>query len=160
MGKHLIKHNNATPSWLALRNPHALLCCAISVALTATVGVERAYAEIDYRDTLYRDTLEKAVDPPGDIIVDAGKFFDVFAADQESYDNNLYRLNRATDVTALVGPNASRQDHINTVSAGLDRQWSPGSQGTNLRFRADDNRYAPKNELDEVSTHDRIVCYC
>src|SRR5882672_7901151 len=105
MGKHLTKHNSATPSWIAFRNPDAILCCAISIALTATVGAERAHAAIDYRDTLYRDTLEKAVDPPGDINVEAGKFFDVYAADQESYDNNLYRLNSVTDVTALIGPN-------------------------------------------------------
>jgi exopolysaccharide biosynthesis operon protein EpsL len=157
MGKHLIKHNNATPSWLALRNPHALLCCALSVALTATVGVERAYAAIDYRDTLYRDTLEKAVDPPGDIEVGAGKFFDVFAADQETYDNNLYRLNRATDVTALIGPNASREDHINTVSAGLDGQWTPGRQVITLDLRVDDNRYAQNNDLNNVSSSDRLV---
>jgi exopolysaccharide biosynthesis operon protein EpsL len=157
MGKHLIKHTNRTPSWPALRSPPALLCCAISVALTATVGVEQAYAAIDYRDTLYRDTLEKAVDPPGDIVVDAGKFLDVFAADQESYDNNLFRLNRATDVTTLIGPNASRQDHINTVSAGLDGQWTPGRQIVTLDLRVDDNRYAQNNDLNNVSSSDRLI---
>jgi exopolysaccharide biosynthesis operon protein EpsL len=157
MGKHLIKHNHATLSWLALRKPPALLCCAIAVALTATVGLERAYAAIDYRDTLYRDTLEKAVDPPGDINVDAGRFLDVFAEDQESYDNNLYRLNNATDVTALIGPNASREDHINTVSAGLDGQWTPGRQVVTLDLRADDNLYAQNNDLNNVSTSDKVI---
>jgi exopolysaccharide biosynthesis operon protein EpsL len=157
MGQHLIKRNDASPSWLALRNPHALLCCVISVALTATAGVEQAFAAIDYRDTLYRDTLEKAVDPPGDINVDAGKFLDVFAEDQESYDNNLYRLNDSTDVAALIGPNASRQDHINTVSAGLDGQWTPGRQIVSLDLRADDNRYAQNNDLNNVSTSDKLI---
>jgi len=122
------------------------------------LGVGRAHAALDYRDTLYRDTLEKAVDPPGDIIVDAGKIFNVFAADQESFDNNLFRLpTGVTDVSGTVGPNASREDHINTSSAGLEGQWNLGRQIVALDLRADDNRYASNTDLNNVSGSDKAI---
>jgi exopolysaccharide biosynthesis operon protein EpsL len=127
------------------------------VAMTA-VGAGRAYAALDYRDTLYRDTLEKAVDPPGDLNVDAGNMFTVFAADQESFDNNLFRLpSSVTDVSAAVGQNASRQDHINTSSAGLVGQWDLGRQIVALDLRADENRYASNTDLNHVSGSDRVI---
>jgi len=123
-----------------------------------TVGAEHAYAAVDYRDTLYRDTLQKAVDPPGDIDVNAGDFFNVYAADQESFDNNLFRLpSSVTDVSGAVGANASRQDHINSASAGLDGQWNLGRQIVAVNLRADDNRYARNTDLNNVSSSDKVV---
>jgi exopolysaccharide biosynthesis operon protein EpsL len=137
---------------------HSILWCATCVAAMTAVGAERAHAALDYRDTLYRDTLEKAVDPPGDINVDAGHFFNVFAADQESFDNNLYRLpTSVTDVSTAVGPNASREDHINAASAGLDGQWNLGRQIIALDLRADENRYANNTDLNNVSGNDKAI---
>ena len=136
----------------------SILWGATCVAAMTALGVGRAYAALDYRDTLYRDTLEKAVDPPGDINVDAGKIFDVFAADQESFDNNLFRLpTSVTDLSGTVGPNASREDHINTSSAGLDGQWGLGKQIVALDLRADDNRYARNTDLNNVSGNGKAI---
>ncbi len=141
-----------------LRIRHSILWGATCVGAMTAAGAGRAYAALDYRDTLYRDTLEKAVDPPGDINVDAGNVFNVFAADQESFDNNLYRLpTSVTDVSAAVGPNASREDHINTASAGLDGQWDLGRQIVALDLRADDNRYASNTDLNHVSGSDKAI---
>ena len=140
-----------------LRIRHSILWGTACVAAMSAVG-GRAYAALDYRDTLYRDTLEKAVDPPGDINVDAGNIFNVFAADQESFDNNLFRLpTSVTDVSATVGPNASREDHINTASAGLDGQWDLGRQIVAVNLRADDNRYASNTDLNHVSGSDSAI---
>jgi exopolysaccharide biosynthesis operon protein EpsL len=136
----------------------SILWGATCVAAMTVAAPERAYAALDYRDTLYRDTLEKAVDPPGDINVDAGNFFDVFAADQEAYDNNVYRLpTSVTDLSGIVGPNASREDHINTSTAGLDGQWDLGRQIVALDLRADDNRFASNTDLNNVSGTDKVI---
>jgi exopolysaccharide biosynthesis operon protein EpsL len=141
-----------------LRIRHSTLWGATCVAAMTALGVGPAYAAIDYRDALYRDTLEKAVDPPGDINVDAGKIFDVFAAVQESFDNNLYRLpTSVTDVSGTVGPNASREDYINTLSAGFDGQWALGRQIVVLDLRADDNHYASNTDLNHFSGSDKAI---
>jgi exopolysaccharide biosynthesis operon protein EpsL len=141
-----------------LRIRHSILWGATCVAAMTALGVGPAYAAIDYRDTLYRDTLEKAVDPPGDINVDAGKIFDVFAAVQESFDSNLYRVpTSVTDVSGTVGPNASREDHINTLTAGFDGQWAPGRQIVVLNLRVDDNHYANNTDLNHYSGSDRAI---
>jgi exopolysaccharide biosynthesis operon protein EpsL len=124
----------------------------------SAVSAQRAYAALDYRDTLYRDTLEKAVNPPGDLNVDAGNAFTVFAADQESFDSNLFRLpSSVTDVSEAVGPSASRDDHINTASAGLAGLWNLGRQTVALDLRADDSRYASNSDLNHVSGSDRAI---
>jgi exopolysaccharide biosynthesis operon protein EpsL len=124
----------------------------------SAVSIGRAYAALDYRDTLYRDTLEKAVDPPGDIDVNAGNVFTLFAADQLSFDNNLFRLpSGVTDVSGTVGPNASREDHINTLSGGLAGQWDLGRQIVAVDLRADDNRYASNTNLNHVSGSDKVI---
>jgi exopolysaccharide biosynthesis operon protein EpsL len=150
--------NDLKLHWGDLRIRHSILWGATCVAAMTALGVGPAYAAIDYRDTLFRDTLEKAVDPPGDINVDAGKIFDVFAADQESFDSNLFRLpTSVTDISGTVGPNASREDHINTPTAGLDGQWALGRQIVVLNLRADDNRYASNTDLNHFSGSDKAI---
>jgi exopolysaccharide biosynthesis operon protein EpsL len=83
-------------------------------------------------------------DPPaGD--PDRVKFY---AADMESYDSNLYRLpSYINDLSALVGSNASRQDFINTLYAGLDGQWLFARQIITLNLRVDENRFARNSNL-------------
>lgn len=77
--------------------------------------------------------------------------FDIYIADRLSYDDNLYRLPSSIDVTTLAGPNATRQDHINTVSAGLDDQWPFASQSVGLKLRADENRFDRNDALNNIS---------
>jgi hypothetical protein len=75
----------------------------------------------------------------------------VYVADRLTYDDNLYRLPSLVDVTSRVGPNATRQDRINTVSLGLDGQWPISSQAIVLKLRADDNRFSRNDALNNTS---------
>ena len=102
-------------------------------------------------DVAYRDTLEKAVTFAPEMPAEEVNFFDVFAGAAETYDTNLFRLPSGIDVAALVGPGASRQDHIATGSAGLDGQWYVGRQQILLNARVDDNRFAQNSDLNNVS---------
>jgi exopolysaccharide biosynthesis operon protein EpsL len=83
---------------------------------------------------------------------DVANGFDVFVADQLTYDSNLYRLpSYITDVTALVGRNASRADHINTASLGADGRWSLGRQRFDADVRVDDNWFSGNSSLNNKS---------
>jgi hypothetical protein len=82
----------------------------------------------------------------------AGNSFDVFVGDQIMYDDNLFRLpNGTTNVTALIGPNAVLQDHINTASAGADAQWEHSAQAVGLDLLVDENRFDRNSDLNNTS---------
>ncbi len=72
-------------------------------------------------------------------------------ADRLAYDDNLFRLPSHTDVAALAGPGASRQDLINSASLGFDGRWYAGSQAVSLNLRVDDNRFSRNDDLNNVS---------
>jgi hypothetical protein len=75
-----------------------------------------------------------------------------YVADQEMYDSNLYRLpSYITDVATLIAPNASREDYINTVYAGVDGQWTLAQQAFGLNLRVNENRFARNSDLDNYS---------
>jgi Putative beta-barrel porin 2 len=105
----------------------------------------------------YRDTLEKAFAGPDETELGNERMYDLFVADQYSYDSNVFRLPSSDNVSTLVGPDASRDDHINTASAGFEGQWTSGRQKINLDLRVDDNRYAQNSDLNNVSSNDKIV---
>jgi exopolysaccharide biosynthesis operon protein EpsL len=105
----------------------------------------------------YRDTLEKSVSGQDEPVTADRDAWSVYVGDQLTYDTNLYRLPTNVDLTTLVGPNASREDHINTTSAGLDGQWTIGRQIVDLDLRADDNRFARNSDLNNVSGNDKLV---
>jgi exopolysaccharide biosynthesis operon protein EpsL len=108
----------------------------LSVVIT-TFGV--GYAELSFAAT-------------GDIAVQEVDSVVPYVADQETYDNNLYRLpSYLTDVATLVSPNASREDYINTVYAGVDAQWSLAQQTIALNLRVNENRFAHNDELNNYS---------
>ena len=74
-----------------------------------------------------------------------------FIADQFTYDDNLYRLPSAYDVTTVAGPMATRADSFNSVSLGGNGRWFSDIQAVSLDFRADDNRFIHNDSLDNVS---------
>jgi Putative beta-barrel porin 2 len=128
---------------------------AATAALLSVLGIGTASAAFDYHDT-----LERVVDPTGIPDLSNGNLWDLFVADQESYDNNLYRLPANVADLAALGiavPTGSRQDHINTSSVGLDGSWSLGRQIFVVDLRADENRYAQSTNLDYVSTADKVI---
>jgi hypothetical protein len=127
----------------------------VSMAVLAMLGTETASAQFNYRDT-----LEKVVNPmPTDIPdLSNGSLWDLFVADQETYDNNLYRLPaNVTDLAALGIASPSREDHINTQSAGFDGFYTWGRQIFVVDVRVDDNRYAQSTDLNYVSTTDKVA---
>jgi hypothetical protein len=105
----------------------------------------------------YRDTLEKAFAGPDDTELANERMYDFFVADQWSSDSNIYRLPSSDDVSTVVGPGASRDDQINSASAGFEGQWTSGRQRINLDLRVDDNRYAQNTDLNNVSSNDKLI---
>jgi Putative beta-barrel porin 2 len=81
----------------------------------------------------------------------------LFAAEQIAYDDNLYRLPAGADLAALVGPGATRQDVIDTVSAGTDVHWVQSAQAVTLHARVDDNRFFDNRGLDNTSSQDDLT---
>ncbi len=82
-------------------------------------------------------------------------------ADDLSYDDNLYRVPPSrTDLTTLpgIGPNPSRGDYIDSVTAGLDGEWLVANrQSLDFDLRADDNRYFRNTDLNNVSSADHLA---
>lgn len=106
------------------------------------------------------DPLEVAVAAPTDAVKFKNDSFEPFAAEAISYDDNIYRLSpEVTNLRALtgIGPDASRQDRIDTVSAGVDGLWNPGRQTVALDLRVDDNRFAANSNLDNISNNDKLI---
>ncbi len=102
-------------SLTSFRSQTSAVSSAVRAAMAAVLYVmlmEPGAAASDHRDTLDReiaasDTTDEQVAVP----------FDVHVGDQEIYDDNLFRLpTSVASVTTVVGPGASRQDHINSSS--------------------------------------------
>jgi len=134
----------------------ANLAALVVVALPASTGVfAPARADVQIADV--RDTLDTAVRGPSLINGIDDPVFDVYFADHEQLDNNVFRIPNGTNVQTTIGPTASKEDHINSPSAGLDSQWVLGRQTVDLQLRADDNRYSRNTNLDNVSTYDKLA---
>jgi exopolysaccharide biosynthesis operon protein EpsL len=83
---------------------------------------------------------------------DDGDSVKFYAADMETYDSNLYRLPAyISDLSALLGTHAARDDIINTLYAGLDGRWLYAKQSVTLNLRADENRFANNSDLNSTA---------
>lgn len=131
----------------------AFACFVTACALTCSSEV---FAAADYRDT-----LDKAVAGPDEMDVVPGDVLTPFVADALTYDSNLFRLPASvTNLTTLtgLGPKSTREDYMNSASAGLDAQWLAGArQRINLDLRVDDNRFRHNDDLNNISTDDRLT---
>jgi Putative beta-barrel porin 2 len=78
------------------------------------------------------------------------------AAVQESYDNNLYRLPTLPD-SLLLRPGSSRQDHIITLAAIGNGQWSLGQQMFLMDLSLSDNRFVRNTDLNNTSGSAKAV---
>jgi glycosyltransferase involved in cell wall biosynthesis len=107
-----------------------------------------------FGDVANNDTLEKALQAPILPVNPDAHSFDLFVQGQTAYDNNIFRLPSGADIAALIGPQASREDHINTASVGLNGQWTVGRQFITLDLDADDNRFVRNDNLNNVSSTD------
>jgi hypothetical protein len=110
----------------------------------------------------YRDALDIAVAPVDQPIgVERTDHLILYAGNNFAYDNNLYRLPRSiTDLSVLpgIGPSPSREDYIDSVTGGLDAEWlTGGRQSLDVDLRADYNRYFRNENLNNVSSSDKVV---
>jgi Glycosyl transferases group 1/Putative beta-barrel porin 2 len=107
-------------------------------------------------DVANHDTLERATLPLDETLGQGGNTLSFLVAGQTAYDNNLYRLPSEADVFAVVGPGASRGDHFNTGSVGMDGLWTLGRQIVTVDLRVDDNRFVRNDDLDNISSNDSL----
>jgi hypothetical protein len=110
----------------------------------------------------YKDPLDIAVAPLDDVAaLRSTNRLILYVGDTFSYDDNIYRLpSSVTDLTPLpgIGRNPSRQDDIETATAGLDGEWLTGArQSVDVDLRADYNRYIRNTDLNDLSSNDRVA---
>jgi hypothetical protein len=140
---------------ISLRKITISTLVAMGLQLCGFAWSAPAFGAVEIPDP--KDTLDRAVAGP-DLIGGVGdNSFSIYAVDREQFDSNVYRLPSGTDVAAVVGPGAAKQDHINSPGAGLDGQWGIGRQIINLEVTAQDNRYANNSNLNNVSSADRLI---
>jgi hypothetical protein len=82
--------------------------------------------------------------------------FDIFVADQISYDGNLYRLPSNSQELGLA-PVASRTDWINLTSIGVEGEWVPGLQEIQFNANVGENRFQRNHDLNNTSGDARVI---
>jgi hypothetical protein len=110
----------------------------------------------------YRDALDLAVLPLEEVEgVEHTDRLILYVGDTITYDNNIYLLPRSiTDLSTLpgIGSNPNRKDYIDRVTGGLDAEWLTGArQSLDVDLDADYNRYLRNQDLDYVSSNDRVA---
>jgi hypothetical protein len=73
-----------------------------------------------------------------------------YAGAQVVYDDNIYRL-PAPGLLPVGNLVASRNDVINTITAGVDTHWSISGDGLEMLARADANRFVHNKDLNNTS---------
>jgi hypothetical protein len=92
--------------------------------------------------------------PPPGVSPGSINTFQFYVADQETYDDNLYRLAPGTvGVPGAIFPNASQSDAVNTSTLGGQGKWDIGRQEVEFNIRADENRFARNSDLNYVSSN-------
>jgi hypothetical protein len=78
--------------------------------------------------------------------------FQFYVADQETYDDNLFRVPPGiAGVPGAVFPHASQSDAVNTATLGGQGKWALARQEIGFDVRADENRFARNDSLNFVS---------
>jgi hypothetical protein len=82
--------------------------------------------------------------------------YKVFVSDQYSYDDNVFRLPTyfpfiANGPVNGLAPDASRQDHFDTVSVGTDDHWGFSRQSLSLMLQLSENYFVRNTNLDNTS---------
>ncbi len=100
--------------------------------------------------------VDAAVSPPPPVPED-GDTFDVYVADQETYDSNLYRVPpNFGPIATPTSPNATKADYINTGTLGADAQWIAGRQSFHLDLLANEYRFAHNTVLNDTSVDGKL----
>jgi hypothetical protein len=92
--------------------------------------------------------------PPPGLRVDAINTFQLYVADQETFDDNLFRIPpNVPGVPGAAFANPSRSDSANTSTLGGQGKWAIGRQDVEIDVRADENRFAHNDALNFVSSN-------
>src|ERR1700677_4279553 len=115
---------------MPVKNLTNRIALAVAVSACASLCSTAGLADGIYD---FKDALDTAVAPPLDEQAAAQRTdrLDLFLANDITYDDNLYRLpGNVTDLTTLpgIGPNPSRGDYIDSVTAGLYSEWLLGNR--------------------------------
>lgn len=77
--------------------------------------------------------------------------------DQQTYDSNLFRVPTGSEFAGLIGPNHSREDHINDASAELDGHWGYRRQSVDLKLLVDNSHFSSNSDLNNTALDGRPV---
>jgi hypothetical protein len=131
-----LRLSNALTRWTGVRLPVAAAGCIGGILVS---GVAAAY--------------DFAPPPPG-LPLDAINTFQLYLADQVTYDDNLFRVPPNTaGVPGAVFANASQSDVANATTLGGQGKWAIGRQEVEIDLRADENRFKNNSDLNYVSAN-------
>jgi hypothetical protein len=83
---------------------------------------------------------------------DAVNTFQFYVGDEETYDDNLFRLPPGTvGVPGAVFPNASQSDSVNTSTVGAQGKWDIARQEVEFNVRGNDNVFDHNTALNNFS---------
>jgi len=92
--------------------------------------------------------------PPPGLPPESINTFQLYVADQETHDGNLFRLPPGTmGVPGAVFANPSQGDEVNTGTMGGQGKWAIGRQEIDIDLRADENRFKNNDDLNYVSAN-------
>jgi hypothetical protein len=94
---------------------------------------------------------------PAPLPANSANAFQIFVADEETYDNDLFRVPNGFDLSAVLGAGAARADHLNSVSAGVLGQWTIGQQLLLYSGEVDVGRFARNTFLDNTSGNAKLT---
>jgi hypothetical protein len=130
------------------------------IALAASGAAGADIPELDqttFDRNLFRGNFFNWVDfDPEDISVSwpevsvSGSGLTTYVAERVAHDDNIYRLPRS-GTPGPSAPGASREDDIDTVTAGVDGRWGLYRESLELLLRADYNRFSHNGNLDNTS---------
>jgi hypothetical protein len=100
-----------------------------------------------------------ATAPPIDVdSTNAVDQYTAFASDTLTYDDNVFKIPQAlTNISSLLSPNASRRDHIDTISIGTDDQLYSARQFVALKLQLSKNYFDHNKFLDNTSANGSLL---
>jgi hypothetical protein len=79
--------------------------------------------------------------------------FQFYVGDEETYDDNLFRIPPGTvGVPGAVFPNASQSDAVNTTTLGAQGKYDIARQEVEFNLRANDNQFIRNTVLNNISS--------
>lgn len=124
------------------------------VADLSAPTLDRSLTRENFFDWVDFDADDMALSWPGLNPELAANRWTPYLAERFTHDDNIFRLPSAGAVPGAASTRV-RHDDINTLSAGIDGNWSVSGQRLEVLARADDNRFLQHGDLDNISANVR-----